>query len=117
MTRLAQFFMRRPTLFWSLMIGILFLGVISFLRMPKLEDPAVAVKQAMVVVPYPGANAYQVELDVAQVMEDELRTLPDIRKNQKPNVKTAWLCSPSNSNMTVLIKDLEQHFDLLRRKS
>ena len=38
--------------------------------MPKLEDPAVAVKQAMVVVPYPGANAHEVELKVVQVMED-----------------------------------------------
>jgi multidrug efflux pump subunit AcrB len=116
MTRLAQFFMRRPTLFWSLMIGILFLGVISFLRMPKLEDPAVAVKQAMVVVPYPGANAYQVELDVAQVMEDELRTLPDIRKI-KTECKDGMAMFTVEFNMTVLIKDLEQHFDLLRRKA
>jgi multidrug efflux pump subunit AcrB len=116
MTRLAQFFMRRPTLFWSLMIGILLLGVLSFNRMPKLEDPAVAVKQAMVVVPYPGANAYQVELDVAQVMEDELRTLPDIRKI-KTECKDGMAMFTVEFNMTVLLEDLEQHFDLLRRKT
>jgi multidrug efflux pump subunit AcrB len=116
MTRLAQFFMRRPTLFWSLMVGILFLGAISFTRMPKLEDPAVAVKQAMVVVPYPGANAYQVELDVAQVMEDELRTLPDVRKI-KTECKDGMAMFTVEFNMTVLLEDLEQHFDLLRRKT
>jgi multidrug efflux pump subunit AcrB len=116
MTRIAQFFMRRPTLFWSLMVGILILGVLSFSRMPKLEDPAVDVKQATVVVPYPGADAYQVELDVAQVMEDELRTLPDIRKI-KTECKDGMAMFTVEFQMTVLLEDLEQHFDLLRRKT
>ena len=42
--RMTEFFMRRPVLFWSLMGAILVAGVLSFLYMPKLEDPAVAVK-------------------------------------------------------------------------
>ena len=37
-------------------------GVYSFFTMSKLEDPAITVKQAMVVTAYPGASAYQVEL-------------------------------------------------------
>jgi multidrug efflux pump subunit AcrB len=116
MTKLAKFFMSKPTLFWSLMIGILLLGFTSFLQMPKLEDPAVAVKQAMVVVSYPGADAYQVELDVAQVVEDELRTLPDVRKI-KTECQDGMAMFTVEFQMTVLIKDLEQHFDLLRRKA
>ncbi len=116
MTKLAEFFMRKPTLFWSLMIGILLLGCFSFIRMPKLEDPAVAVKQAMVVVSYPGADAYQVELDVAQLVEDELRTLPDVRKI-KTECQDGIAMFTVEFQMTVLIKDLEQHFDLLRRKA
>ena len=47
-TKLAQFFMRRPTLFWSLMAAILIAGILAFVQMPKLEDPAVSAKQAMV---------------------------------------------------------------------
>jgi multidrug efflux pump subunit AcrB len=116
MTKVAKFFMSKPTLFWSLMIGILLLGFTSFLQMPKLEDPAVAVKQAMVVVSYPGADAYQVELDVAQVVEDELRTLPDVRKI-KTECQDGMAMFTVEFQMTVLIKDLEQHFDLLRRKA
>jgi multidrug efflux pump subunit AcrB len=115
MNRLAKFFMNRPTLFWSLMAGILILGVLSFVRMPKLEDPAVAVKQAMVVVPYPGASAHQVELDVAQAVEDELRTLPDVKKI-KTECQNGMAMFTVEFQMTVLIEDLEQHFDLLRRK-
>ena len=36
-------------------------GVYSFFTMSKLEDPAITVKQAMVVTAYPGASAYQGE--------------------------------------------------------
>lgn len=65
--RLTEFFVRQPILFWSLMIAIIIGGVLSFAQMPKLEDPAVAVKQASVVVVYPGATAHEVELKAAQV--------------------------------------------------
>lgn len=113
--KVTEFFMRRATLFWSLMAAILIAGVIAFIQMPKLEDPAVAVKQAMVVVPYPGASAHEVELDVAIKMEDALRALPDVKK-----IKTE--CHDGSASftveflMTVPLSELEQHFDLLRRK-
>ena len=73
--KITEFFIKRPTLFWSLMIGILLAGIFAFSRMPKLEDPAVAVKQAMVVAVYPGASAHEVELKVAQVVEDAMRSV------------------------------------------
>ena len=111
----TEFFMRRPVLFWSLMIGILIAGVLSFIRMPKLEDPAVSAKQARVVIAWPGASAHEIELKVAQMIEDELRVLPNVKK-----VRTE--CQNSSAmftvefQMTVLNEELEQHFDLLRRK-
>ena len=72
---LTEFFVKRPIIFWSFVVGVLFMGVFSYNNMPKLEDPAVAVKQASVVLVYPGATAHEVELEAVQVMEDELRTL------------------------------------------
>ena len=113
--KLTEFFVKRPTLFWSLMIGILIAGVLSFLQMPKLEDPAVSVKQAMVIVPYPGANAHEVELKVAQTLEEELRALPNVKKI-KSECQNGMAMFTVEFQMTVLQKDLEQHFDLLRRK-
>lgn len=113
--KLTEFFMRRPVLFWSLMGAILIAGVLSFLYMPKLEDPAVAVKQAMVVVPYPGASAHEVELKAAQLMEDELRALPNVKK-VKSECRNGSALLTVEFQMTVLNRDLEQHFDLLRRK-
>ena len=34
-------------------------GIYSFFTMSKLEDPAITVKQAMVVTTFPGASAWQ----------------------------------------------------------
>lgn len=113
--KFVEYFVKRPVLFWSAVAAILVAGVLSFVMMPKLEDPVVAVKQAMVVVPWPGASAHEMELEVAQLMEDELRALPNVKK-----VKTE--CSNGSAMFTVEFlstvnnKELEQHFDLLRRK-
>ncbi len=113
--KLTAFFIKHPTLFWSLMAGILIAGVLAFAQMPKLEDPAVAAKQAMGMIPYPGAGAHEVELKVAQVMEDELRALPNVKKI-KTECQNGMATLTVEFQMTVLLKDLEQHFDLLRRK-
>ena len=113
--KMTEFFMRRPILFWSFMVAILIAGILSFLQMPKLEDPAVSAKQARVVIAWPGASAHEIELKVAQMIEDELRVLPNVKK-----VRTE--CQNSSAmftvefQMTVLNEELEQHFDLLRRK-
>ncbi len=115
MMKLTEFFMRRPVLFWSLIGAILIAGVLSFIQMPKLEDPAVSAKQAMVVVSWPGASAHEMELKVAQLLEDELRALPNVRKVKTECQNSAAMLTVE-FQMTVLNRDLEQHFDLLRRK-
>ena len=116
MKHIPEFFLRRPTLFWSFMAFILLAGVIAFVQMPKLEDPAVATKQAMVAVVWPGADAHQVELQVAQPVEDALRTLPDVKKI-KTECHDGTAMFSVEFEMSVTMDDLEQHFDLLRRKA
>lgn len=108
--------MSRQTLFWSLIAGIILLGILSYMNMPKLEDPAVPVKQVSVIAIYPGADAHTVELDVAQPLEDALRTLPDVNK-----IKTE--CKAGQAMINVEFKketplsEIEQHFDIVRRKT
>ncbi len=113
---LSEFFVKRPIIFWSFVVGILFMGVFSYISMAKLEDPAVAVKQASVVLVYPGATAHEVELEAVQVMEDELRTLADVKELSTD-------CRPGMAIITVKFQskvkmsEMEQHFDQLRRKA
>lgn len=115
MDKLTQFFMSRRTLFWSLIAMLAIAGVACFMMMPKLEDPAIKAKMATVVVPYPGGSAYEVEQNVAKRVEDQLYTLPDIY-----DINTT--CMENVAVFQVEFKkevpeaDIEQYFDLLRRK-
>jgi multidrug efflux pump subunit AcrB len=115
MKKVAEYFMRHPRIFWSLVAAIVIAGILSFRQMPKLEDPAVAVKQAMVVAVYPGASAHEVELKVAQLLEDELRTMPGVKK-VKTECDNGMATFTVEYKMTVPEKQMEQCFDLLRRK-
>ena len=57
-----------------LLVVILTLGGISaFFRMPKLEDPEIVVRQAVVVGIYPGASAQQVEMELTSPLENSIR--------------------------------------------
>ena len=113
---LTEFFVKRPIIFWSFVLGILFLGVFSFQNMPKLEDPAVAIKQASVALIYPGASAHEVELKAVQVMEDELRTLPNI-KSLESRCQSGMAVITVKFADEVKMAEMEQHFDQLRRKA
>ena len=44
-------------------------GLFAYMSMSKLEDPAIKVKQAVIVTTYPGASAHQVELEVTDPLE------------------------------------------------
>ena len=115
MNKITEYFMKRPVLFWSAVAAILIAGVLSFINMPKLEDPAVSAKQAMVIISYPGASAHEVELNAAIRMEDALRALPDVSK-VKTECQNDMAMITVEFKMTVLNEKLQEHYDLLRRK-
>lgn len=107
--------MQRRTLFWSVMVLIVAIGVLTYFKMPKLEDPAVSVKQASVVILYPGADTKRVEKDVVTVLEEQLRALPDVKKISS-TVKPGRALIQIEFNFETPIDEVEQHFDLVRRK-
>lgn len=113
---ITGYFMKRPVIFWSLLASLLVAGLLSYTSMPKLEDPAVSAKQAMVAVMFPGASAHEMELNVAQVVEQELRSLPDVKK-VRTECQNGSAIFTVEFKMTVRQEDLEQHFDMLRRKT
>lgn len=83
--------------------------------MPKLEDPAVPVKQVSVFIMYPGADTKRVEKDVVKVLEEQLRALPDVKKISS-TIKYGQALIQVEFNFETPIEELEQHFDLVRRK-
>ncbi len=113
--KIIKYLVERPTLMWSFMAAILIAGLLSFMVMPKLEDPVVPVKQAVVVVARPGASVHEMELQVVQQVEESLRTLPDVKK-VKTDCQQGQAMFTIEFEETVLMDEIEQHFDILRRR-
>ena len=57
-------------------------GVVAYFRMPKLEDPEIVVRQAVVVGIYPGASAHQVELELTTPLENAIKKTNNILYTQ-----------------------------------
>ncbi len=57
-------------------------GIVAYYRMPKLEDPEIVVRQAVVVGIYPGASAHQVELELTAPLENAIKLTDHILYTQ-----------------------------------
>lgn len=90
-------------------------GIYSFFTMSKLEDPAITVKQAMIVTAFPGASAYQVELEVTDVLEKSIRTMGDLDHVESRSMDDVSEILVELSS-TVPLAELQENWDILRRK-
>ena len=90
-------------------------GVMSFYDMPKLEDPELKVKQAMVVTTYPGASAHEVELEVTDKIEKSIREMRSIYTIESQSMNDLSIISVE-LNKTLPDAEVEQEWDMLRRK-
>ncbi|MFI3301531.1 MAG: efflux RND transporter permease subunit [Rikenellaceae bacterium] len=90
-------------------------GVLSYMSMSKLEDPAITVKQAVVVTTFPGASSYEVELQVTDKLEKAIYTMKGIEKVDSRSTADLSLITV-NLDRTIPDKEIEQQWDILRRK-
>ena len=90
-------------------------GIVSFGRLSRLEDPEFTIKEALVITPYPGATANEVQDEVSDKIEKAVQQLGQLD----------WIESTSYwgaSQIKAHIKDeydknaLPQVWDELRRK-
>lgn len=90
-------------------------GMLAFYDMSKLEDPEIRVKQAMVVTTYPGASAHDVELEVTDVLEKSIRSMPNIDNVESRSMGDLSMITVELGT-TVPDDGIEQLWDMLRRK-
>ena len=90
-------------------------GVLSFRDMPKLEDPELKVKQAMVVTTYPGASAHEVELEVTDKIEKSIREMRTINSIESQSMNDLSIITVELLT-TIPDDEVEQEWDMLRRK-
>ena len=100
----------------SFFVAILVIGgVLSYYSMPKLEDPALKVKQAMIVTTYPGASAHEVELEVTDKLEKAVREMSSVSSVQSQSMADLSIISVELMT-TIPVDEVEQEWDMLRRK-
>ena len=90
-------------------------GLYAYYDMSKLEDPELKVRQAMVVGVYPGASAHEVELELVDPLEKSIRQTPNV--NSVQSYCYADMCIMMVELLSTVPNDqLEQHWDIMRRK-
>lgn len=90
-------------------------GLYSYDKMSKLEDPSITIKQAVVVTTYPGASPHEVELQVTDKIEKaiyEMKGVDFIESNSSANLSMVTV----NMLKTIPDREVEQYWDILRRK-
>ena len=75
---ISSWALKNKNLVWFVVFLLTAGGLISAINMSKLEDPAIAVKSAVVLVTQPGASAYQVELESVDPLEKAALSLPEV---------------------------------------
>ena len=105
----------KPVNTWLLVLVCLLGGLWALLTLPQLEDPEFTIKEAIIVTPYSGASAKEVELEVTEQLEIALQEMSQLKRVTSRSM-------PGLSEITVEIKDkyrsdtLPQVWDELRRK-
>ena len=112
---ISKWALNRGVLIHAFVAVLIIGGLWAFTQMPKLEDPAIRVKQALVVATYPGASAHQVELELTDPIEKSIRQMPTIDHIESSSYADMTIITVE-LQPTVQDDELEQQWDLLRRK-
>ncbi len=97
MQSLFRYFAERHTLAYLLTIIVMLFGLATMLQINRAQYPKVDLGQMVITTNYPGAAPEDVELNVTNRIEDELKSVTDIRR----------LVSMSMENLSIIIVDIE----------
>jgi multidrug efflux pump subunit AcrB len=111
----AELSIRNHVVAWVFGILMLVLGLWSYWHLPRLEDPEFTIKDALIITPYPGASAAEVEEEVSNVIEMAAQQMEQLERVVSRSER-------GRSTVTVTIRDqygaaeLPQVWDELRRR-
>ncbi len=111
----SQFAIENRVISWMLVLILGVGGMIAFFSLAQLEDPPFTVKNAKILVAYPGASAQQVEEEVTYPVEQALQQMPSLDKVVSTSSAGLAQLTPVIRN-TFAGAELQQEWDQLRRK-
>jgi len=77
---LAKIAFDKSVVTWVFIVSLTVGGIVSFMGMPRLEDPEFTVKDALIITPYPGATALEVEEEVTDRIEKACQQLGQLKE-------------------------------------
>ena len=77
---IAEFSIRKSVITWTLTVVVLVLGFFSYQGLPRLEDPEFAIKNAVIITPYPGASPKEVQEEVTDKIEKACQELGQLKR-------------------------------------
>ncbi|MDR2805938.1 MAG: efflux RND transporter permease subunit [Dysgonamonadaceae bacterium] len=115
MRDLGNWALNNRKLLYFIIVVLVVGGILAFHNMSKLEDPEIKVKQAIVITAYPGASVHQVELEVTDVLEKNIRSMKDLEYVSSRSMNDVSMITVSLSTL-VKNKDVQQQWNILRHK-
>ncbi|GAB2601950.1 efflux RND transporter permease subunit [Nitrincola alkalisediminis] len=114
---IAAYSVAKRTSLWVIILLILLGGYLSYIQLPRFEDPEFIIRKAVIVTPYPGASAQEVANEVTDRVEAAVQMLQEVKRVES-------VSKQGYSEVTVEIKiefarthgELQQVWDILRRK-
>jgi multidrug efflux pump subunit AcrB len=110
----SRFFVEQPQIAWVLLVAVLVWGIYGYIHMPKRKDPDIPVRQAMVIVPWPGVSAERVEQLVTKRVEQRVAQntkVTEIRSFSRTGVSVTTLELDENN-----VKDPPKELDDIKGK-
>ncbi len=78
MSWITSFALNTSRLTITVICGIVVVGVLLFLDFPRLEDPAIVIREAVITAAFPGMDPLQVEDLITRHIEAQIRTMPEV---------------------------------------
>ncbi len=79
---------------------LVFLGMSTYLHIPRLEDPEFTVRTALVITPFPGASPQRVEELVTDKLEEHIREISEVDH----------ITSQSMSGLSIIEVNIQQQY-------
>ena len=77
---IAELSIKKSVITWTITVVMLVLGYLSYMDLPRLEDPEFAIKNAVIITPYPGASPAEVEEEVTELIEKACQELGQLER-------------------------------------
>jgi multidrug efflux pump subunit AcrB len=109
----ARFFTETRHVAWVLLVGTVAWGVYGYFGMPQRKDPDIPIRQALALVPWPGASAEKIEQLVTRRVEEKIAEnvrVEKVESNTRTGITAVYITLVDGT------EDVPKEFDDIKLK-